>query len=389
MFESIPFFHSYDADTKQLTLRGANALPLEVLEHADQIEILDLAHGQFTDLPNQLAQFSRLRVLFLSYNPITVLPTVLRDCTQLTMLGLKGCGLKQIPEDSLPPNLRWLVLTDNQLSELPTSFGELTQLKKLSLACNQLSALPDSMAQLQQLELLRLGANQLAATPDWVEALPNLAWYGDAGNPFSLQRLQSPLPVIAWNDLQLGERLGGSPSSNVYYAVRLSTQQPVAVKLYHSKYTSDGYARDDMATTLAAGQHPQLISALGQVGDHPDQHPGLVLQLISPDYKRLGLPPSLVSCTRDVYPSSTKFTTEFVQTIMLSMQTALDQLHEQGIMHGDFYAHNILVNATGQAVLGDFGAASCYDSSSASWRERIEARAYAILESELQSLIVH
>ena len=55
-------------------------------------------------------------------------------------------------------------------------------------------------------------------------------------------------------------------------------------------------------------------------------------------------------------------------------------------MHGDLYAHNILINSQGESILGDFGAASFYDSSdtvSGQAFERLEARAYGCLLEEL------
>jgi len=55
-------------------------------------------------------------------------------------------------------------------------------------------------------------------------------------------------------------------------------------------------------------------------------------------------------------------------------------------MHGDLYAHNILINATGQSFLGDFGAASFYDSSDrtlAQSLERLEVSAFGCLLEDL------
>ena len=40
---------------------------------------------------------------------------------------------------------RWLILTDNQLTALPRSVGQCTNLRKCMLTNNQLAALPDEM----------------------------------------------------------------------------------------------------------------------------------------------------------------------------------------------------------------------------------------------------
>jgi len=54
-------------------------------------------------------------------------------------------------------------------------------------------------------------------------------------------------------------------------------------------------------------------------------------------------------------------------------------------MHGDLYAHNIMADAEGTPLLGDFGAATLYDPSyeHASLLEGIEVRAFGCLMEDL------
>jgi serine/threonine protein kinase len=61
-------------------------------------------------------------------------------------------------------------------------------------------------------------------------------------------------------------------------------------------------------------------------------------------------------------------------------------LHKRGVMHGDFYAHNILCHPDGHALLGDFGAASFFstqDHKLAMSLQRLEIRAFGYLLQEL------
>jgi serine/threonine protein kinase len=61
-------------------------------------------------------------------------------------------------------------------------------------------------------------------------------------------------------------------------------------------------------------------------------------------------------------------------------------MHERGIMHGDFYAHNIMIDAEANSILGDFGGASFFEPREAEVRqglERLEVRAFGCLMEEL------
>ncbi|MGL6048868.1 MAG: protein kinase, partial [Aeromonas salmonicida] len=162
----------------------------------------------------------------------------------------------------------------------------------------------------------------------------------------------------------------------------------VAVKLFKGAVTSDGLPNCEMAASLAAGTHPNLIRVLGKVADHPSGMPALVMELIDPTFANLAGPPSLDSCTRDVYPAGLSFTPAAVLAMAQGIAAAAGHLHERGIMHGDLYGHNILhsFQGKGRVLLGDFGAASCYDRTEcvlAEGLERIEVRAFGCLLDEL------
>jgi serine/threonine protein kinase len=137
---------------------------------------------------------------------------------------------------------------------------------------------------------------------------------------------------------------------------------------------------------MGAGAHPNLIAVHGQIADHPDGASGLVMALVDARLRNLASPPSLASCTRDVYDTETHFTLSAVIRLALGMASAARQLHERGILHGDLYAHNILCSNDGQALLGDFGAASFFapgDTPLALALQRIEVRAFSCLLEEL------
>ena len=124
----------------------------------------------------------------------------------------------------------------------------------------------------------------------------------------------------------------------------------------------------------------------GRITGHPAGSDGLVMALVAPRFGNLAAPPSLESCTRDVYDAATRFTPGAALRLAQDVASAAGQLHARGIVHGDLYAHNILCAAGGQALLGDFGAASFFppdDAPLALALQRIEARAFSCLLEEL------
>ncbi|MGQ9870968.1 protein kinase [Leptodesmis sp.] len=366
--------------------------PPEILDLADSLEILNLTHNHLRSLPDELGRLKKLKIIFLSNNKFEELPEVLSDCPSLSMIGFKSNRIRTIAEKALPDSVRWLILTDNQIEQLPATMGRLGNLQKLMLAGNRLRSLPDEMAACQNLELIRLSANCLPSLPSWLFTLPRLSWLAYSGNPFCKVMpvlIERSLPDIDWAELTLGDTLGEGASGIISRGLWQSEPSDiveVAVKVSKGNVTSDGLPADERNACLAAGTHDHLVNVLGKLINHPEEKAGLVFSFIPPNYKTLGWPPSLDSCTRDVYPEGTSFSWPVVLRIAQGMATAAAHLHARGIMHGDLYAHNILVNETGDSLLGDFGAASFYPASELVAGEALEAlevRAFGCLLEDL------
>ena len=379
---------------KRLQLRcGLTEFPREIFELADSLEILDLSGNQLSALPDDLPRLHKLRVIFCSDNPFTELPEVLGQCQQLSMVGFKANRIAQVSPKALPPLLRWLILTDNALTSLPAEIGQCMQMQKLALAGNQLRCLPPELAKCSLLELLRISANQLTEFPEWLLDMPRLTWLAYAGNPFcehleSAAIANAPMQNMAWAQLQLQHQLGEGASGVIHQATLRTDEgeQTVAVKLFKGAVTSDGLPDCEMAACMHAGSHPHLVSAMGRVSDHPQQVQALVMPLISPAFGNLASPPSLESCTRDVYPAHQRFGWSATLRMAQGIALATQHLHTRGILHGDLYAHNLLHNGQGEVLLGDFGAASLFDPQDTDHAHalmRIEVRAFGCLLQEL------
>lgn len=386
-------------DLKQGKLLGAKTLklacglenfPNEIFSLADTLEVLDLSDNNLSELPENLSQLKHLKIIFFARNKFTVFPKVLASCKSLKMIGFKSNQIETVPENAFPKFMNWLILTDNQIKVLPKSIGDCQLLQKFLIAGNQLSALPIELQKCTHLELLRVAANKLTSIPDWLLEMPKLSWLAFGGNNIPLNVNHSNrLAEYNYEDFDVKEILGEGASGIISKAVWASENKPVALKIFRGSVTSDGLPDDEMQVSMAAGNHKNLIPVLGKIKNHPEQRSGLILQLISPEYKNLGNPPSLDSCTRDTFDNNATLSATEILNLAKNIASVAAHLHLQGINHGDLYAHNILIGSEGKCVFSDFGAASFYDKTATHSKsiEKLEVRAYACFLEDILGLI--
>jgi hypothetical protein len=376
------------AGAKRLDLScGLTRLPDEVFDLADTLEVLNLSGNRLTDLPPDIGRLKKLKIVFGSNNLFTHLPESLGDCAALEVVGFKATQIRHVPAEALPPKLRWLILTDNAVEKLPDALGERPALQKLMLAGNRLKALPDGLARAHRLELLRLSANAFERLPGWLTQLPSLAWLALAGNPLGWHtETPAPLPRVSWTSLKMGDRLGEGASGHIFRAEQEGFPA-TALKLFKGAVTSDGLPEHEIAGSLAAGPHPSLCTPLAELEGHPDAARGILLPLMPPNLRNLAGPPSMDSCTRDIYPPDFQISAVSAWALARQILAGLAHLHGRGVMHGDFYAHNILWDpTTGGAMLSDMGAACVMPADQpALTREllALEVRAFGIFLAEL------
>lgn len=353
--------------------------PSKIFDLSNSLEILDLSNNKLTNIPD-LSKLTKLKIAFFSFNNFRELPDAFKNCKNLYMLGFKDNQIEFIDENILPNSISWLILTDNKIKVLPNSIGDLTKLQKFALAGNQLTTLPDSMQKCKSLELLRLSANNLNHIPSWLFELPKLSWLSFSGNDCSIKP-QVDLEKASLNKLNIQEQLGEGASGMIYKAFCSTLKKDIALKLFKGAITSDGYAVDEMNTYMSIGKHNNLINVIAKIDE--DEKLGLLLNLIPKSYTNLGFPPNFDTCTRDTFPKDYSLSSESIYDVIKYIQSASIHLHEKNIMHGDLYAHNILINEDNHCYLGDFGASSFYDNKKC---EKIEVRAFGCLIEDLLNI---
>jgi hypothetical protein len=396
------------AGINQLKLsENLTEFPFEILTLADSLEILDLSNNALSSLPDELVQLTKLKIIFASQNKFEHLPEVLGKLPNLEMVGFKSNQIKQVAQESLPAQLRWLILTDNLIETLPNSVGERTRLQKLALAGNRLTELPQTLAKAHNLELVRISANKLTRCPEQLFNLPKLAWIAFAGNPFSAVKrtiysesdseshvaLQS-VPQVSSTSYTL-ENVLGQGASGVISKAHWNTPQSqfpddIAVKVFKGEVTSDGYPQDELQACLQVGKHPNLVQSLAQVKEDLNsggKYLALIMSLIPASYQNLGLPPCFKSCTRDTFPQDFSLSIALIKKIVSQMQDVFAHLHKNQVCHGDLYAHNTLFNAQGNIIFGDFGAATSYQMLTLAQQEKVQQIEHRALNHFIDDLL--
>jgi serine/threonine protein kinase len=183
----------------------------------------------------------------------------------------------------------------------------------------------------------------------------------------------------------LGEGASGQVHRALWQRPGEAVPQAVALKLFKGRMTSDGLPEREMAACLAAGSHPHLTCALGRLTGHPEGLDGLVMPLLPSQWRPLADPPSLESCTRDVYDAVLRFAPDAALRLAGATAQATAHMHAKGLLHGDLYAHNTLWDGSaGNGVLSDFGAATGLPAGEDGLAlQRIEVLAWGILLGEL------
>ena len=121
------------------------------------------------------SEAEKVHTLDMYNNQLINIPESFGQLVNLQTLDLRRNKLINIPDSfGQLMNLQKLNLGANQLINIPESFGQLVNLQTLGLCDNQLTSLPESFGQLQNLKNLSLYNNQLTSLPESFGQLVNL-----------------------------------------------------------------------------------------------------------------------------------------------------------------------------------------------------------------------
>lgn len=158
-------------------------------------------------------------------------------------------------------------------------------------------------------------------------------------------------PLLAFNDYELLEEIARGGMGVVYRARQISLNRLVAIKMILGGHLANAAEMKRFraeAETAAQLQHPNIV-AIHEVGEHAGQ-PFFSMDLIQGR--------NLAQLVRDE-PLPSRKAAAYLKTIAEAVQYA----HSRGVLHRDLKPSNILIDASDQPQITDFGLAKRFSTS--------------------------
>ncbi|EAY29272.1 leucine-rich repeat domain-containing protein [Microscilla marina] len=171
--------------------KAAYLLWIDLVEGAAQVAALDI-YKNHQKQPNNFYRLCQHVVDLPNYDvPTLQLFFDWRYDSKINLSGKTDQPLKKIPplfsKANFCINIKEISIEYHYITNIPTDFFNLTQLKKLSFANGQLLSMPKAIQQLKHLAVLDLSHNDLSTLPKALSSLSTLVQLNIDGNP--LKRL--------------------------------------------------------------------------------------------------------------------------------------------------------------------------------------------------------
>ncbi|MGH0148097.1 UNVERIFIED_CONTAM: hypothetical protein FKN15_011908 [Acipenser sinensis] len=159
-----------DVTVVQLILERNRLKNISGIKNLINLKTLNLSRNDLADFPVEIAQLVQLETLYLNQNKIQTIPDgIFNQLQQLKFLKLSTNHLSKIPSDlGCCKSLQYLNLSHNSLNFLPEVVLELQNLKELFVEYNRLRELPAKLFENQNLEKFSAASNRLREPPDEV-----------------------------------------------------------------------------------------------------------------------------------------------------------------------------------------------------------------------------
>jgi eukaryotic-like serine/threonine-protein kinase len=201
------------------------------------------------------------------------------------------------------------------------------------------------LSDLQRVEIDRIDTPPLAASAKARDRLrtQSLSLLADADTPAVRDDDdRAPLPTRRWGRLELHERVGEGAFGEVYRAFDPQLEREVAVKLLHVAKASAARRVLDEARALARVHHPNVV--IVHDAETQDGRVGLCMEFI-----RGQTLANLLKTHGTLGATEATVTGE-------ALCRALAAVHNEGLLHRDIKAQNVMREHGGRVVLMDFGA---------------------------------
>jgi Leucine-rich repeat (LRR) protein len=151
-----------------------------------ELQILRLDKNQLTSLPESIGHLRNLKELYIYNNQLSRLPESLGSLSNLISLHTDQNSLKELPNSLYSlKTLRNLWLSNNDLSTITTDISNLNNLENLSLSDNaQLSELPSTIGDLSSLKGLDIRGTTIHALPESLFNIRSDVFFGYNHNNF-------------------------------------------------------------------------------------------------------------------------------------------------------------------------------------------------------------